>query len=89
VKVYHSVKFQLNRQYEMHTFSMELDDSDFPELAELSIAKRTRVMQGTLIQNGLAFQVATGYITPNSPEFQEAWRLAAELKTLTPPEEES
>jgi hypothetical protein len=44
------------------------------------VAERARFMQGTMLQMGLVFQVASGYLLPNTPEFQESWRLASELK---------
>jgi hypothetical protein len=82
MKFSHSIKFPLGKKFEMREFSMEMDDTEFPELEGLSIPDRARFMQGVMLQMGLIFQVASGYITINSPEFKEGFRLAAELKGL-------
>ena len=83
MKFSHSIKFPLGKKFEMREFSMEVDDAEFPELAGLSIPDRARFIQGVMLQMGLVFQVASGYITINSPEFIEGFRLAAELKGLS------
>jgi hypothetical protein len=84
MKFSHTVKFQLNRQYEMHEFGMEIDDSEIPELENLSMTDRSRFMQGTLIQLALVFQVACGYLTTEDEAFKEPWRTASELKNVVP-----
>jgi hypothetical protein len=66
----------------MHELSLTLKEEDFPELVDLPFAEKARFLQGTLLQQGLIFQVASGYLTTDSPEFKESWRLASELKTL-------
>ena len=80
MKFSHSIKFPLGKKFEMREFSMEMDDAEFPELDSLSVTDRARFMQGMMLQMGLVFQAASGYIVPGSPEFKESWRLAAELK---------
>jgi hypothetical protein len=80
MKFSHSIKFPLGKKFEMREFSMEMDDAEFPELEGLSVVERARFMQGMMLQMGLVFQVASGYLLPNTSEFQESWRLASELK---------
>jgi hypothetical protein len=80
MKFSHSIKFPLGKKFEMREFSMEMDDAEFPELEGLSVTDRARFMQGMMLQMGLVFQAASGYLVPDSPEFKESWRLAAELK---------
>lgn len=84
MKLSHEVRFPLGRQYEMHSFNIEVDDAEFPELEGLTVVDKARRMQGFLLQMGLVFQVGSGYITPESSEFKESWRLASELKGSTP-----
>lgn len=80
MKFSHTVKFPFGRKFEMHEFSAEVEDTEFPELVGVPFSERARFMQGHLLQLGLIFQVASGYISPESIEFKENWRLAAELK---------
>lgn len=80
MKFSYEVRFPFGHQYEMHSFNLEVDDSEFPELNDLSVVDKARCMQGFLLQMGLVFQVGSGYMTPESPEFKESWRLASELK---------
>ena len=81
----HTVKFPLGKRYEMSEFSMEVEDSEFPELVGRTVIERTRYVQGTLLQMGLAFQVASGYISPESEDFKAQLHLALGLKELSPP----
>jgi hypothetical protein len=84
MKLSHTIKFPSGQRYEMKEFSMEVDDAEFPELAGRSIVERTRYLQGTLLQMGLIFQLATGYLSPEEDAFKERMRLALELKKLPP-----
>ena len=82
MKFSHTVKFPSGQRYEMKEFAMEVDDSEFPELKDRSLVERVRYVQGTLLQMGLVFQVATGYVSPEDQDFKERLRLALELKAL-------
>lgn len=83
MKFTHTVKFPLGKRYEMREFTMEVDDGEFPELAGLPHTARVRFMQGTLLQMGLVFQAASGYISPNDATFKEQMRLAHEMKDIS------
>jgi hypothetical protein len=82
VKLSHTIKFPSGQRYEMKELTMEVDDTEFPELGERSVVERVRYMQGMLLQMGLIFQTATGYVSPDSDDFKERMRLAGELKKL-------
>ena len=82
MKLSHTVKFPSGQRYEMTEFSVEVDDSEFPELKGRSALEQARYLQGTLLQLGLVFQTAVGYVDPESEDFKERMRLALELKNL-------
>lgn len=80
MKLTHTIKFPLGRQYEMREITIEVDDSEFPELTDFPLTEKTRFMEGFLLEMGLAFQVASGYVRTDSVEFRESLRLAREIK---------
>jgi hypothetical protein len=84
MKISHTVKFPFGRQYEMHEFTIEVDDAEFPEFDGLPVVDKARYMEGFLLQQGLIIQVGSGYLDPATPEFKESWRLASELKGRKP-----
>lgn len=64
MKVSYTVKFQMNKQYEMHIISFELDSNDLSEEdRSMSCFKQLVMMQQTLLIQGILAQRAKGYLT--------------------------
>lgn len=70
MKLIYTIKFQLNRQFEMHAMTFELSEESLSdEIRQLPFGERMANMQRVLLLSGVMVQVAKGYI--NKKEAQK------------------
>lgn len=80
MKVTHTVKVPISEKYSMREQSFEADTSEFPQAEHLAPRDKMLYAQSELILQGLAFQVAIGYLKASSPEFAAAKQAAMALR---------
>lgn len=75
-------KINIGKQYEMSEFSVELSDSEFPELKGKTEAQKLQYLQGVALFQILLFKVSVGYTKLDSPEYNGQMSIVSSLKNI-------